>query len=261
MFPILQLGPLAIQAPGLFILAGLWLAFTLSERAARQEGIAENTIDNLIFLSLAAAVIFGRLGYALRYPSAFLASPLSLFSLNISLFDGQAAALGGLLTGLIYGQRQKMPFWKTLDTLTPGLAMMGLALALAHVASGNAFGAPSQVPWAIELWGARRQPVQIYETILAAGILLAVWPFRGKLPSAPGTRFAVFVILTAAARLFLEMFRGDSSLVGPGFRSAQITAWLILAVGLVGLGWLMRRQPAGQGESTVTETNPEATHE
>ncbi len=50
---------------------------------------------------------------------------------------------------------------------------MMLAVPLANLASGDAFGAPSSLPWAIELWGAARHPVQIYEAV-AAGLILWV---------------------------------------------------------------------------------------
>jgi len=44
-----------------------------------------------------------------------------------------------------------------------------------------------------------------------------------------GQRFLTFLTLSAGARLFLEAYRGDSVLWG-GFRSAQVIAWLILAI-------------------------------
>jgi hypothetical protein len=45
-----------------------------------------------------------------------------------------------------------------LDALTPGLAVMMIALGLANLASGNAYGEPAQVPWSIFLWGEWQQP-------------------------------------------------------------------------------------------------------
>jgi prolipoprotein diacylglyceryltransferase len=56
-----------------------------------------------------------------------------------------------------------------------------------------------------------------------------------------GYRFLYFVALIAGARLFLEAFRGDSVLIGPGIRSVQVAAWAVLAAGLVGLWGIIRR--------------------
>ena len=52
-----------------------------------------------------------------------------------------------------------------LDALTPGFIVLAGGLALADLASGDAYGSPSSLPWAIELWGAARHPTQIYQLI------------------------------------------------------------------------------------------------
>jgi len=237
MLPILQIGPLAIQLPGLIILAGIWAGLSLAERKAFRYGVNANDLYNLVFTALIAGIVGARLFFALRYPAAFISSPLSLLSLNPGLLDLWGGFAAGFIAALIYGQRKALPFWATMDALTPGLALFAVALGLAHLASGSAFGAPSDLPWAVELWGARRHPAQIYEIVGAALVLLAIWPGRGILLSdQPGTTFLTFLALTAALRIFLEAFRGDSTLLLNGLRSAQIAAWLVLAISLWALG-------------------------
>jgi len=44
--------------------------------------------------------------------------------------------------------------------------------------------------------------------------------------------FLLFAALTAGARLFLEAFRGDSTLILGGLRLAQVIAWVMLAATL-----------------------------
>jgi phosphatidylglycerol:prolipoprotein diacylglycerol transferase len=113
---------------------------------------------------------------------------------------------------------------------------------VAHIASGEAFGAETTLPWSINLWGANRHPTQFYELIAAIMILgmLGVW---SKTPEeAPAGRlFLIFVALTAGSRLFLEAFRGDSLIILGGLRSTQIIVWLILAATLVGLDRIKRK--------------------
>jgi len=71
-----------------------------------------------------------------------------------------------------------LPLWPALDALTPGLAAVMIAIGLAHIASGDAFGSPADLPWAIQLWGARRHPTQIYETLAAALIFASTLQIR-----------------------------------------------------------------------------------
>jgi phosphatidylglycerol:prolipoprotein diacylglycerol transferase len=239
MLPTLQVGPLAVPVPALLVLLGIWLGLSLAERAAPRYGVDPNHLYNLVLIALVGGLVGARLAYALRYPALFAGRPLDLLSRDLALLDPLGGVAIALIAALVYAQRRQMPFWSTLDALTPGLAVMGVGLGLSHLASGSAFGSPSNLPWAIELWGAPRHPVQVYETILAALILVAVWPAKGWIrPTRPGMLFLSFTALSALSRLFLEAFRGDSTLWFDGLRSAQIIAWLVLAASL----WLLLRR-------------------
>ena len=235
MFPTLQLGPLSLQVPGLIIIFGLWLGLTMAERHSKRFGISPDTLYNLVFLMLVAGVVGARLSYVVRYPSAFTANLLGLFTLNPSLLDpfGGLAVAG--IAGLVYGQRKHLTLWPTLDALTPVLAVLLVALPVADLASGAAFGSPTSLPWGIDLWGATRHPTQIYQALLANFILwlLLVKPRLRQLP--PGVLFLQFIALSAGARLFVEAFRGDSVILFNGIRAAQVVAWSALALGLFGL--------------------------
>lgn len=156
MLPVLQIGPLAIQTPGLVLLIGIWLGLTLSERHSMRFGVPTNILSSMVLIGLITGVVGARLGYILRMPESFFESPLSIFSLNPGLLDPWGAMVSGMLGVLIYGQRQKLGFWQVLDSITPFIAVVAIAVGLAHLASGSAFGSPTNMPWAIELWGAKR---------------------------------------------------------------------------------------------------------
>jgi phosphatidylglycerol---prolipoprotein diacylglyceryl transferase len=247
MLPVLQIGPLALQMPGLMYLIGLWLGLSLAEKRAAKFGISANHIYNLTFSGLIAGIVGARLGYVFQYPNAFLRSPLSLFSLNPGLLDPFFGAAAALIAVLIYGQRNKLPFWRILDGLTPVPAVFMIGMALAHIASGEAFGAETSLSWAIDLWGAKRHPSQFYELIGAIIILLAL-ELRIKDSIAPvGMPFLTFVALSAGTRLFLEAFRGDSAVIFGGIRIMQVVAWLVLALALWRLAQMKNTNGFGNG--------------
>jgi phosphatidylglycerol---prolipoprotein diacylglyceryl transferase len=241
MLPILKIGSLALPVAPLSLLIGLWLGLSLAEKFASKRGVSVDVPYNLTFAGLVAGLIGARLGTIFQYPNAFIESPLSLFSLNPGLFDPFTGSVAGLIGLLVYGQRAKLRFWNTLDTLTPLLAVMAIGFAVGHIASGEAFGAETSLPWGINLWGATRHPTQFYE-LMAAVLTLGMIGIWSKNPNAPaGTLFLAFVALTAGSRLFLEAFRGDSVVVIGGLRSAQIVAWLVLAAAFIGLDRVNRK--------------------
>ncbi len=242
MFPIVQIGPVALQIPGLVLLVGLWIGLTLSERRARRRGEDPGHVYNLVFISLITGVIGARLSYAATYPNAFTTNPRSLVSLNPGLLDPLAGALIAAAAAAIYLFRKNLPLWSTLDALTPLFAVMGIAIGISHFASGSAFGISTQVPWGIQLWGATRHPTQIYEIILATFTLIAIMFLdRTSWSLTPGNIFLSFISLSAVSRLFLEAYRGDSILLDSGFRIAQVISWLLLAACLVLLGKHIQR--------------------
>ena len=214
----------------ILLVAALWVGLALAEKRVERHGISKEALNNLVYYSILGYLLGGRILYALANFSIFAQSPMSLFSLNLDLFDPFAGLFVASFVGFVYGQRTKLPLWPTLDALTPLFAALAVGLSLSHLAAGTAFGSPTNLPWGIELWNATRHPSQIYELIASLLIFGLIW-FR-NVDSRPGISFLLFTALTAASRLFLEAFRGDSIVIFGGMRLAQIIAWIVLAVAL-----------------------------
>lgn len=215
----------------ILMLAALWLGLSLAERRAQRHGISVEALTNMVFYSVLGYVIGGRLLFVITNYSAFVESPLSIVSINPDLFDVTGALVTAMLVGLAYSQRQNLPLWPVLDALTPLFATLAIGLSLLHLAAGTAFGSPTSLPWGIDLWNATRHPSQIYELIASLLIFGQIW--LRKVDSVAGSQFLLFTALTAGSRLFLEAFRGDSTLILGGVRLGQVIAWLILAFALV----------------------------
>jgi phosphatidylglycerol:prolipoprotein diacylglycerol transferase len=214
----------------ILVVAAIWAGLFLAEKRSEKYGISNEDLNNIVFFPLIGYLLGGRILFALENLSAFIKNPGSLISLNLDLFDPVGGTVVALLVALVYGQRRKLSLWPTLDALTPLFAVFALGLGLAHLASGSAFGKETSLPWGMQLWGATRHPSQIYE-ILASLLILGLLLLQKSDPP-PGVHFLTFAALTSGARLFLEAFRGDSTIVFGGLRLAQVLAWIVLAVSL-----------------------------
>jgi phosphatidylglycerol:prolipoprotein diacylglycerol transferase len=215
----------------ILLLAALWVGLALTEKRAELHDIPKDTLNNVVYYGVLGYILGGRVLSILSNFPVFVKSPLSLFSLNLDLFDPLGAAGIALIGGFTYGHRQRLSLWSTLDALTPLFATLAIGLSLAHLAAGTAFGSPTDLPWGIELWNATRHPTQIYE--LVGSLLIFGWLWFRKTDSPPGAAFLTFAALSAASRLFIEAFRGDSTLIFGGLRLAQMIAWSVLAAALV----------------------------
>lgn len=258
MFPMLHIGPIAIQTPILFLLIGIWCGLFLIEKQVKTYHIDPTRVSTLVILALVSGILGARAAFIARFPEIFLANPGSIFSLNPLMLDASAGLFVGVLVSLLYGQQKRLSFWSTLDSLTGGLAVFAIFIGLSHFASGAAYGEPTRLPWAVHLWGEYRHPTQIYE-ILAALLILAVIYRPDGYPHTMvegdqdrgGLRFLTFASLYALSRIFLEGFRGDSTLFLNLYRSGQIIAWICLAIFLLLIGLRLPKtqsqeyQPAG----------------
>ena len=212
----------------ILLVAAAWIGLTLTEKRAERHGISKENINNIIFYGLLAFVIGGRLSFVLQNTHAFLKSPLGIFSINPDIFDPFGGTTVAFIAAYIYGQRNGLLFWKTLDALTPFFAILIIGTGLSHLAAGTAFGKETDQSWGINLWNARRHPTQLYETFASLFIFILLW-FKRHDPR-PGIVFLTFGALTAGSQLFLHAFRGDSTLILNGIKQEQVVALAALAV-------------------------------
>lgn len=235
MLPVIQIGPLALQTPGLIILLGFWLALEMAGRQGARHGLNRNVISSAGFYGALTGIVGARLGYVIQHWPVYRENLLGVLALNPQTLQPAAGLLAGVVVAGLYLRRRGVPLRPLLDAATPGLAVFVSALALANFASGEAFGAETSVPWAIYLWNAPRHPVQLYELAGGLVILLLLWQAGRDVPT-PGLLFLLFVALYGGARLLLEPFRASSAAIFGGLRAAQVTG---LGATLAAL-WLMR---------------------
>lgn len=233
MFPIFHAGPLAIPLAPILLLLGFFAGASLVETQAARLGLDRTAVSNMVYLALAAALVGARLGYVLAHLDAFAQDLLSIIVPSPATLDPLWGVAIGILAGGVFGKRYGLPLWRTLDALAPGIAAMSFFLGVAHLASGDAFGAPAELPWSIFLWDELRHPSQVYE-LLAAALVFGVWWRIRALPTFDGFRFWTVIALLAFSVTFLEAFRGDSLLYA-GWRVVQVIALAVLALSLIAL--------------------------
>lgn len=233
MYPVFNIGPLAVQASPLIILLGLWLGLFLAGRYAKNFGSDEKILNNLVMITLISGIIGARLFYVIRYLDIFASNLTSVISPNPALFDPFGGIAAGLIAALLYGRYTKLNSWNTLDSLTPLLAVVAIAFPLAQFASGASYGKPAGLPWSIDLWGDFRHPVQLYNVMISFTILILIWPgWKFVISMPPGKYFLIFIVLTSLSWLFIEGFRVAGYLLPGGIRGVQVIFWITLAFAL-----------------------------
>ena len=240
MLPSVSIGPFTLPVAPLLTIASFWIGLSLAAREGKRLGLNEDVIFNAGFYGALGGLIGARLWYVVEFWPFYQGRVGEIVALNLNTLAPFEGVLTGLLISVIYLQRKRVPGAALLDVLAPGLAAFAAGLSLANLASGAAFGAPADVPWAIDLWDARRHPTQAYDFVLSIGIVLVTLRLL-RSGTQPGRAFAACVALLAASRLLTEGFRGDSAVLDGGWRLMQLLWLAVLLASLVALAWLDTR--------------------
>ena len=238
MFPIINLGPLAIQSSGFLLLLSFFIGIWLIGRFSKNLGTNGDVIENSLLAGLLSGILGARIGFLLQNPAIFLDNPVTLISLTPSMLNPSFGILVGVIAMVIIAQKKHLPLWPTLDTLSPLIIFIFAGIHLANYANGNSFGLPTTLPWGIQLWNEIRHPVQIYALVM--GLVLLIWLiFKTRTLNITGfLRSGVLILIVTASlgfiTLFTRAFVARKILLGR-FDLVQVSGLVVLALSLLGI--------------------------
>ncbi len=238
MLPILQVGPLALPTYPLGLLLAFWIALEVAGRLVQRRGLDGDHLYNAGLLGGLALIVAGRLAHVVAFWSAYRLQPAEIVGLNAQAFLWGPGAMVGVLVTAWYIYRRRLPWPAVADAAAAGILA---GLIVAHVAAllaGVEVGAAADLPWAVNLWGVRRHPVQVYAALgEAIALAAAIWAVRRG--ARPGRPTWIALLGWGATTWLVEPFRGESATLGGGLRVMQIVGWVAMLVAW----WKLR--PAG----------------
>lgn len=252
MYPVIQIGPVAIQSGGFILVLCFYVATLIVTRTAKQLLLDTSVIEKVLFFSLLAGIVGARLGFILQYPSAFTGNWLSVFALNPTLLDPSSGLLFGFICMVVLINRWKVPLLLFLDALSTGAIVMIAGIYFSNFASGSYPGTITQLPWGVNLAGAVRHPVQIYEIVgaLLTGIYLWYLLKSHESDRYAGKTFFIFMAASSSIRLLLEIFHQQGDML-IGLRTVQIICFMILIGSFIGLDLVYTRHPVSNTDIMV----------
>lgn len=95
----------------------------------------------------------------------------------------------------------------------------------------EAYGRPTNLPWAIEIDGVMVHPTFLYESLWNLGVFIFLMLYTKK-KKFEGQIFLYYLILYSVGRFFIEGLRTDSLMFGP-FRIARLISVASIIGGLI----------------------------
>jgi phosphatidylglycerol:prolipoprotein diacylglycerol transferase len=263
-----HLGPLAIRWYGLMYLIGFGAAWWLGRRRAKapRSPIGAPQMDDLLFYAALGVILGGRIGYTLFYDAAgWLADPLRIFR----IWEGGMSFHGGFLGVLVamwwYGRRSGRGFFSLTDFVAPLVPIGLLAGRIGNFINGELWGAPGDVPWAMQVSCASHptlcldklqlavgsqltpplHPTQLYQALLEGLLLfLLLWWFSRR-PRPVMAVSGLFLLGYGTVRFLVEFVRMPDAhlgyLAGGWVTMGQVLSAPMILAGALLLGVAYRK--------------------
>jgi prolipoprotein diacylglyceryl transferase len=244
-----HLGPLFIHAYGLAYVAALLAAVAITSRRWEARGGDRALVREVALWGFPAGIIGGRLYFLAtswdQAPHEWW-GPVAVWKGGLGIWGGVAA---GTLAGLWVLRRRGADIPAFMDAAAPALLVAQAIGRVGNYFNQELFGAPTALPWGLEISPAHRppgyggyatfQPTFLYELIwnlALAGLL--VWLGRRRTVRAPGL-FALYVAGYSLARIGEELLRVDPAHHVFGLR---LNFYVASALFIAGAGWFLRIQ-------------------
>ena len=262
------LGPVPVRAYALLIIVGIVVAIWIGNRRYVARGGAPGTITDLAIWAVPFGIIGGRLYHVITDWQLYFGPGGSGLVGALRIWDGGLGIWGavtlGALGAWIGARRRHLPLPPVADAIAPGIAVAQAIGRWGNWFNQELFGAPTTVPWALEIDAVHRpagyeafatfHPTFLYESLwmlAVAGIL--VWADR-RFQMGHGRVFALYVLLYCAGRLWIELLRVDSANTILGLR---VNVWTSLLVGIGAAAYLLISQRMRPGRETSVGPRPD----
>lgn len=253
MHPILfKLGPFTLYSFGLLVILGFGAGIMLARRLAGERGLPGDAFVDAAIVVLLSAIAGARLLFvALNWGtySTRLNEIGALWQGGMSFHGGIVA---GVLAGVIYMRRNRLPVLAMADAAAPGMAL-GYAIGrIGCLMNGCCYGGPTTLPWGmpgIYCEGVpdpslHYHPAQIYAAVINLALTAALLAAYRR-PHRLGQVLALYVGGYSLYRFGIEALRKGvtARVFGMGLTDTQVFSLLAIAAAVAWWFWLERRSP------------------
>lgn len=261
-----DLGPVRIHFYALCILAGILLAWWLSARRWRARGGRPEALETVVMWAVPLGIVGARVYHVATHLGDYFGpgrNPVTA----LYIWEGGLGIMGAVALGAVgawIGARHEKVSLATLaDVMAPGIIFAQAIGRLGNYFNQELFGAPTTLPWGLEIDLAHRpagfeqyatfHPTFLYEMIwnVAVGLTL-LWLDR-RFKMGYGKLFFSYVALYCIGRLGTESLRIAPADLILGIRNHQFITGVLLVGALVVLAWLFRYRPGREPDMTAPE--------
>lgn len=235
-----RLGPINVYWYGIIIAAAVITGLVVAKRLGRKFNYSPNLFEDFLFVVLPLALVGARVwyvGFNWQWFGADIRRIAAVWEGGLAI---HGAVVVAIITAWFFARAKNIDFLRFADVCSAPL-ILGQAIGRwANYVNQEAYGPPTDLPWAMWIDGAYRHPTFLYESLWNLLVFFVLWRLLLKKPE-PGKIFALYLIGYSIGRYFIEGLRTDSLMIGP-FKTAQLTSLAFIAAGIAIFIWINNRK-------------------
>ena len=246
MKPEIEILGISIKTFGVAFALGFLACGAVVARRLREMDKPVDWAYEITFSALLGGVIGARAYYVIQNYSQVEHNLIgSVFSGSGLVWYG--GAIGGAIGVVLWMRWRNALELRMFDMCATALAL-GYAIGRigCQVSGDGDYGIRSSLPWAMGYPhgtvptppGVRVQPTPIYETVTMCLLAYLLWQLRDRVR--PGVVFALYLVGSGLERFLVEFIRRNKEVL-VGLTAPQVESLVLLAIGLVWLGTMLRR--------------------
>jgi len=262
-----NLGPIPLRAYALLIVLGIVVAIWLGNKRYIARGGQPGVILDIAIWAVPFGIIGGRLYHVISDWQLYFSANGSGLAGAVRIWDGGLGIWG---RGRLWAQWAQWIGARTTwvwhvppvgDAIAPGIALAQAIGRLGNYFNQELFGAPSDLPWALEISPENRpegyadvltfHPTFLYEALWLIGVALVVIWADKRFTMGHGRAFALYVLLYTTGRGWIEVLRIDNANEILGLR---LNVWTSVLVGLGALAYIVISSRVRPGREVISPT-------
>jgi len=209
-----SIGGIDIYWYGILVALAFLIGYLNTLGNIRRFDLDSDQVQDILFKLCIAVIVGARLGVIVANLKYYLANPLEMFTR--AGLGSHGAIITAMVLGYYWAKKAQIPYWTLGDAIAPSLTIGHIFVRMGNFINGELFGAPTDLPWAIEFPYSNGpvHPSQLYELIAS----LIILPFSIKwtrTPKYPGYAFFRVMLLHSLVRIFVDFTRDSTPILGP----------------------------------------------
>lgn len=216
---------LALPSYGFFLALAAAIGWIWYHREARRRGLDLEHASAVLFWTIVAALVGGKLGLIVVEPGYYLSHPSELLGSDFLRAGGVvwAAVLAGLATMIGLCRRWQLPVATVLDSAAITLPLVQAVGRIGCLLAGCCHGSRCDLPWGVIYrspeahertgvpLGIPLHPAPLYESAFSLLVALPALLFVRRRQRFPGEVILAYLTFYGIGRFVVEFFRGDGA--------------------------------------------------